>query len=343
MIRLACLSFLSALLLISCSATLSADEPGKEVALVTAVSGRVTLRKGETEEPLTLGMRLKLGDEISVVAGKVSLVFFAGDFLSLKDGESLQLGATPKESMLTSGGATRGLGPDDAMTVTDKGLNSNGDNRVWQAQLASVSGIRGDGMPIAVAPRLAIAGENPTFYWFDTDTSGTGGEKIYTLVLKGEDNTVLARQQLRGAAGRLNSFRFDTPPASFTATPRMHYHWTVLSEGAAVPDGQLDAAFVFIDQTGLDETREQVQLLQEMKINGQVDPTSYHTLLCTLYLDERERLFSDGLPHLLAIAAEPEGADYAGEQIARLFLRFGNQVATLAPLFRHNPGALIGK
>jgi hypothetical protein len=343
MIRLTYLSLLAALLLLSCSPRLSADEPGKEVALATAVSGGVTVRSGENEQPLKLGARLRLGDEITVTSGKVSLVFFAGDFISLKDGERLKLGATPKESMLTTEGATRGLGPDDAMTVTDKGLNTNGDSRVWQAQLASVSGIRGDGMPIAVSPRLALAGENPTFYWFDTDTSGAGGERSYLLVLKNEENAVLARQQVQGEAGRLNSFRFDRPPAGFSATPRMHFNWTVLPEGAVVPDGQLDAAFVFIDLAGMEATRAQVDRLKAMEESGQVDQTSYHTLLCTLLLDERERLFSDGLPHLLALAAQPEGEEYAGEQIARLFLRFGNQVATLAPLFRDAPGAYIGK
>ncbi|MBE0642547.1 MAG: hypothetical protein IH600_00530 [Bacteroidetes bacterium] len=328
---------------LSAISSLHADEPRKEVALVTAVSGSVTVRSDETEKPLALGMRLLLGDEVIVTNGKVSLVFFAGDFLSLKDGERLALGATPKESMLTTGGATRGLGPDDAMTVTDKGLNTNGDSRVWQAQLASVSGIRGDGMPIAVAPRLAIAGENPTFYWFDTDTSGAGGERNYTLVLKNEENAVLARQRVRGVAGRLNSFRFDQVPAGFSATPRMHFNWTVLPDGAVVPDGQLDAAFVFIDKAGMDATKSQVLRLREMEEKGQIDQISSHTLLCALFLDERERLFSDGLPHLLALAALPEGEAYAGEQIARMFLRFGNQVATLAPLFLSAPGAYILK
>lgn len=343
MIRLTNLLLFATLLMMSGGPRLLADEPGKEIALVTAVSGGVILRSGESEQPLKLGMRLRLGDEITVASGKVSLVFFAGDFLSLKDGERLQLGATLKESMLTVGGSTRGLGPDDAMTVTDKGLNTNGDSRVWQAQLASVSGIRGDGMPIAVSPRLAIASENPAFYWFDTDTSGTGGERNYVLILKNEENAVLAHQTVRGAAGKLNSFRFERPPAGFSATPRMHFNWTVLPEGAAVPDGQLDAAFVFIDQAGMDATRAQVDRLKAMQESGQIDQTSSHTLLCELFLDERERLFSDGLPHLLALAAQPDGAEYAGEQITRMFLRFGNQVATLAPLFRRTPGAYIGK
>ncbi len=322
---------------------ISAQDPAKEVALVTSMSGGATVHSGEQELPLKLGTRLLLGDEISVTGGKLAIVFLDGALLSLKDGERLRLGATPKESTLTSGGDTRGLGPDDAMTVTDRGLQTSSRGRIWQAQLASVSGIRGDGMPIAVAPRLAIAAENPTFYWFDTDTSGAGGEKSYTLVLKNEEQAVIASRQVRGLAGKLNSFRFDQPPAGFAATPRMHFHWAVLPEGAAIPEGQLDAGFVFVDEAGMEAARGQAARLKKLLDDGRMDQTSYHTLLCTVFLDERERLFSDGLPHLLALAAMPEGADFAGEQIARIFLRFGNQVASLAPMFSRTPGAYIGK
>jgi hypothetical protein len=322
---------------------LPADEPGKEVALVTAVSGQATVKAGEEESPLKLGMRLRLGDEIAVAGGKVSLVFLGGDFVSIKDGETLKLGATLKESSLTTGGATRGLGVDDATSVGSNGLGSGRSRRVWQAQLASVSGIRGDGMPIAVAPRLALAGENPRFYWFDTDTSSGEIERRYLLVLKNEENTVIAREQVRGTAGRLNSFRFARPPQGFDATARMHYQWSVLPDGAAVPEGRLDAGFVFVDQAGMDAARARMKHLDDLRASGGLDETSYHMLHCALLLDERERLCSDGLPHLLALAALPGGEEYAGEQLAQIFLRFGNQVSALAPLFHSRPGAYLGK
>ncbi len=343
MIRLSLFAFTAAFLFFGVATDLRAEEPAREVALVTAVTGTASVRSGDSVRTLVLGLRLRLGDEVAVSGGKASLVFLTGDFLSLKDGETLLLGATPGESTLTVGGATRGLGPDDAMTVTEKGLNAGAEGGVWQAQLASVSGIRGDGMPIAVAPRLAIAGENPVFYWFDTDTSGAGGMRSYRLVLKNEESTVLADQVIRGMAGRLNHFRFDRVPAGFEATPRMHFNWTVLPEGAGVPEGQLDASFVFVDRAGIAAADEEEARLHGLLEKGQLDETSYHMLLCAVFLDERERLFSDGLPHLLALAALPDGATYAGEQIARMFLRFGNQVSTLAPLFNRMPGAYIGK
>lgn len=333
----------SALLLFGGASVLSAQDAEKEVALVTAVSGQATLVNAQGDQPVKLGMRPLLGDELAADGGNISLVFLSGDFVSIKDGERLKLGATLKESSLATGSGTRGLGEDDATPVAQNGVGRGRRGRVWQAQLASVSGIRGDGMPIAVAPRLAVAGENPRFYWFDTDTSGEAGERGYLIVVKNEENTVIARQQVRGTAGRLNSFRFERPPQGLAATARMHYQWTILPDGAAVPEGQLDAGFVFIDQTGMDEARGQMQRLDELREKGRIDETSYHMLQCSLLLDERERLFSDGLPHLLALAATPDGEEYAGEQIARLFLRFGNQVSALAPMFLHRPGAYISK
>lgn len=316
-------------------------EPAREVALVTAVDGSATAAMTGEEKPLSIGAKLALGTEVSVRAGKVSLVFLTGDFLSLKEGEALVLGATPGESTLRTGSGTRGLDDADARNVATGGLGAGRSGRIWQAQLASVSGIRGDGMPIAVAPRLAVAGENPSFYWFDTDTSAGAAERNYVLLLKDEENTVVARQTLRGTAGRLNHFRFERPPQGFTARPRVHYHWSILLEGAADPEGRLDASFVFVDQAGMDAARAQMRRLDELRAQGAIDLSSYHTLHCAYLLDERERLFSDGLPHVLALAAMPGGERYAGEQLAQIFLRFGNQVSALAPIVFRRPAAYL--
>ena len=324
-------------------AAADAEENAREVALVTAVSGEPRLLGTRGEIPLRIGIRPAVGDEVIAAGGSVSIVFLSGDLITIRDGERLTLGASLKESTLNAGGATRGLGEEDATTVTRSGMQTGRRGRVWQAQLASVSGIRGDGMPIAVAPRLAIATENPRFYWFDTDTAGGAGERTYILVLKNEENTVIAQQRVRGTAGRLNSVLFDPLPRAFESAPRMHYHWTVLPEGAAVPDGQLDAAFVFVDRSGMDAARARRQDLEAMRSAGRIDETTFHLLLAEMCLDERERLFSDGIPHLLALAATPQGEEYAGEHLARMFLRFGNQVSALAPLFHAHPGAYHGK
>lgn len=319
------------------------DGSGREVALVTAASGESRLIGAKGETTLRIGTRAAAGDEVIAAGGSISLVFLTGDLITIRDGERLTLGATLKESTLTAAGGTRGLGDEDATPVTRGGMQTGRRGRVWQAQLASVSGIRGDGMPIAVAPRLTIASENPRFYWFDTDTSGGTNARSYVLVLKNEENTVVARQTVRGIPGRLNSFVFDPPPSAFERAPRMHYQWTVLPEGAAVPDGQLDAGFVFVDRAGMDTARAQEQRLDAMRAAGQLDETTFHLLLAEILLDERERLFSDGIPHLLALAEGRHGEEYAGEQLARIFLRFGNQVSALAPMFHRRPGAYLGK
>lgn len=340
-----------AAMLMIASTTLAQDEggvePTREVALVTAVDGSAAVTgssavSGAAEDtPLALGMKLHAGAELTVHEGKVSLVFLSGDFLSLKEGEGLVLGATPRESTLRTGSGTRGLDDADARKVASDGLGTGRRGRVWQAQLASVSGIRGDGMPIAVAPRLAVAGDNPSFYWFDTDTSAGTVERNYVLLLKDEANTVIARQTLRGTAGRLNHFRFERPPQGFEARPRVHYHWSILPEGAADPQGRLDASFVFVDQAGMDAARAQMRHLDDLRAEGAIDVSSYHTLHCAYLLDERERLFSDGLPHVLALAGVAGGEAYAGEQLAQIFLRFGNQVSALAPLVHRRPAAYL--
>ena len=341
-------TLLAGVLLLAVATTAVAQDAGdgetgtrQEVALVTAVSGNAAVADAGGSRDLTLGMKLHAGDEVSAREGKTSLVFLTGDFFSLKAGERIVLGATLKDSRLEAGGQTRGLEADDGTKVSDRGIGTGRKGRVWQAQLASVSGIRGDGLPIAVAPRLAVAGENPRFYWFDTDTSDDAGERRYVLVLKNEENAVLARQTVQGRAGRLNSFRFETAPAGFETRARVHYHWTVLRDGAALPEGELDASFVFVDQAGMEAARAQMQRLETLRSQGVLDETSFHTLQCAYLLDERERLFSDGLPHVLALAALPGGQRYAGEQLAQIFLRFGNQVSTLAPLFLANPAAYL--
>ncbi|MBR9978867.1 MAG: hypothetical protein KFH87_12345 [Bacteroidetes bacterium] len=324
---------------------ISSGTEGEEVVLVTAVSGDVRVSSGEEaeERPLKTGMRLQVGEEVVVHTGNASLVFFAGSYIKLAAGERLLLGESLAESMLQSGGTTRGLTGEDALPVLEQGLERSKKNDVWQAQLASVSGIRGDGLPVAVAPRLTIASENPRFYWFDTDTSGTGAERRYILLLRAEDGTVLARQELQGRTGRLNTFRFAQLPDGFTASPRMHYEWSVLPAGAVEPEGRLDASFVFVDHEGMELARNRSTRLQDLEQEGHIEEMTLHILHCELYLDERERLFSDALPHLLVLAGTEEGKDYASSRIARMFLRFGNQVSSLAPLFHDRPAAYLDR
>jgi hypothetical protein len=308
-----------------------ADEPGREVALVTSVAGAATLRSGEREDPLALGMKLREGDEISVAGGDVALVFLTGEYVALKEGESLTLGSTLESSALRSDAGTRGLGADDGTTVAAAGVDAGQDDDFWQAQLASVSGIRADASLIAVSPRLTLSDPNPLFCWFDTDTAAGMTERSYRIILRDSHYETLAEQQVRGRPGQLCCFRFEQAPRGFDPSARRHYSWTILPSGTTPGKGLLDAVFVYVDEAGLEDARAHAAGLQRMFEVGSIDRSSLHMLLSRFYLDERERLFADAVQHLRALDNLAGGSAYARQELAHMFLRFGNQVSTLAP------------
>lgn len=302
-----------------------------DVAMVTSVSGKAACFTGGEELPLELGARLREGDEVVVSSGRAALVFLAGDYLALGEGERLTLGPSLEESTVEQGGGTRGLNADDGTKVAEGGVDAGRERYVWQAQLATVSGIRADAAVIAVAPRLTISDPNPVFCWFDTDTASGDAERSYTLALYDTEGARIATQQVRGRPGVLNSYRFAAPPAGLSAMPRTHYSWTVVPADETVPEGRQDAAFVYVDEAGLEAAAAHRQRIAQLSEAGQVDDASMHMLLSRYFLDERERLFSDAIPHLIALQSQPGGGTYAREQLAEMFLRFGNQVSVLAP------------
>ncbi|MCB2204995.1 hypothetical protein KQI65_09620 [bacterium] len=310
---------------------LVADEPGKEVALVTSVSGAVTLRTGEAEAALKIGTRLRTGDVVNVKEGSAALVFLTGEYLALSAGESLTVGEDRASCTISSGAATRGLGPDDGMTVAADGVDAGQDDDFWQSQLASVSGIRADAEVIAVSPRLTVSDPNPLFCWFDTDTTAGPVERSYTLILRDAHYETIAERTVRGKTGMLATFRFEQMPKGFEAAARKHYSWTILPEGGQPKKGILDAVFVYVDDGGLADAHAHAAGLQRMLELGSIDETSFHMLLSRYYLDERERLFADAIPHLRILASTDAGSAYARQELAHMFLRFGNQVSTLAP------------
>ena len=312
--------------------TVRADDPPREVALVTSVSGAGTLRRGEAEAELELVMLLHDVDDLSVTEGEVALVFLTGEYISLKGGDRLSLAPTPAASTLSSADATRGPSPDDGLTVAADGVDAGQDDEFWQAQLASVSGIRADVAVIAVAPRLTVSDPNPMFCWFDTDTTAGRVERSYRIVLRDSHYETIAEQVVRGSTGTLSCFRFETKPKGFDPSARKHYSWTILPQGAEAAKGILDAVFVYVDENGLQDARAHAAGLQRMFELGSIDRSSMHMLMSRYYLDERERLFADAIPHLRALDALSGGSSgYSRQQLAHMFLRFGNQVSTLAP------------
>lgn len=328
-----CRYFLPALLfvLVLSQVPAQADEPGREVALVTSVAGAATLRSGEEETALGLGMQLREGDVLVVTGGDVALVFLTGEYVALKEGDRLTLGASLENSTLASAGGTRGLGPDDGMTVAAEGVDAGQDDDFWQAQLASVSGIRADAALIAVSPRLTVSDPNPLFCWFDTDTAAGTAERRYRIILRDSHYETVAEQEVRGRAGTLSCFRFPAPPKGFDPSARRHYSWTILPHDAAPKKGILDAVFVYVDAAGLEDARAHAAGLQRMFELGSIDRSSLHMLCSRYYLDERERLFADAVQHLRALDHLGGGSAYARQELSRMFLRFGNQVSTLAP------------
>ena len=309
----------------------AAESQQPDVAMITSVSGKAVFFTAGEEMPLELGVRLREGDEVVVTSGRAALVFLAGDYLALGEGERLTLGPSLEESTVEQGGGTRGLGADDGTNVAAGGVDAGRKRYRWQSQLASVSSIRADAAVIAVAPRLTISDPNPVFCWFDTDTASGDAERSYTLALYDAEGARIATEQVRGRSGVLNSHRFAAPPAGLKALPRTHYSWTVIPAGGTVPEGRQDATFVYVDAAGLDAAAAQRQRMQQLGEGGQVDDASMHLLLSRYFLDERERLFADAIPHLIALQSQPGGGAYAREQLAEMFLRFGNQVSVLAP------------
>ena len=319
-------------LLLAClHPVLRADEPGKEVALVTSVSRAATLRSGEESRALEGGMGLREGDVVEATEGEAALVFLSGEYVALKSGDMLTLGTTMAQSTLAAAESTRGLGPDDGLTVAADGVETGQDDDFWQAQLASVSGIRADAALIAVSPRLTISDANPLFCWFDTDTSNGGAERSYTLLLRDSHYRTIAEQRVSGRSGSLCCYRFPSPPKGFEPDARRHYSWTILPEGQTSAKGILDAVFVYVDEKGLEDARAHAAGLQRMFELGSIDRSSLHMLLSRYYLDERERLFADAIQHLRTLDREVAGSAYARQELSHMFLRFGNQVSTLAP------------
>jgi hypothetical protein len=312
------------------SVTASAQEK-VEVALVTSVSGSAALLRTTAETPLELGLRLAEGETVRVGTGSVSLVFFSGELVSLAEGEELRLGPTLEESTLNAGGNTRGLGANDRLSVPYGGLGGS-DHDVWQAQLASVSGIRGDALAVAVSPRLAVSEPVPVFTWFDSDSSAFGSERNWTIVLRDESGATVLSQPVRGKVGVFNTWRPDRLPDVFRTEAGKQYSWGVFPAGSSAPQGALEATFVYIDSEGQEHAAAQRARLQTLLQSASIDKATFHTLSATFAMDERERLFADAVPHLLSLAAEEQGRRWAGEQLSRILLRFGGQTAPLAPV-----------
>jgi hypothetical protein len=258
---------------------------------VTAVSGQATLVNAQGDQPVKLGMRPLLGDELAVAGGKVSLVFSAETSFPSRTASASSSVRRSRRAALTTGSGTRGLGEDDATPVGSKRPGP------WQA--ADASGRRSShrfrefAATACPSPSLRVwrvAGENPRFYWFDTDTSGEGSERGYLIVVKNEENTVIARQQVRGTAGRLNSFRFERPPQGLRGDgPHALSVEQCCPTARPCPKESSTQVSCSSTRRGWTKRADRCRGSTTCVRRVGLDETSYHMLQCSLLLDERER------------------------------------------------------
>ncbi len=324
------LSTMLALLLVTGSAA-HADRPDN-VALVTAMSGTAEMDQAGKSVELTVGTELQEGASIRVISGTLSLVFLEGSFLELKAGEVILLGRTPGTSRVTDGSGTRGIEESSTVSVAQNGVAPGGSQEQLM-KLAYIPGIRGDKVVVPVSPRLAISSDNPEFLWFDTDSTAEGGTKSYTIVVKDGEGGVLLQKTVQGRPFSLNATRFSELPALMKAAPEKHYSWTIAEPQTTEP---LEAAFVIIDEEGLRAAREKQASMDALRAAGKVDEQSWHSLLALYFMDERERLFADAVPHLNALAGTPSSRAFALRNLILILGRFGNQVAVVSGILQRH-------
>jgi hypothetical protein len=300
-------------------------------AMVTAVDGSATYEAEGVSINLEIGSELPSGALVNIGSGTASLVFMSGELIELAAGDKLTLGADIESSTLMSSDATRGPKITDGITVAEEGLGKANSDK-WQSQLANIYGVRGDASVVAVAPRLAISSTAPVFYWFDSDSLMRGVERTYTLILKNEEGKEIMRSNAKGKVYEMNAFVPQSLPGSFKVQPGNSYTWTVSEKGKGSASDP-EATFIYIDDEGLKLAAAKREKMDGLRRDGKINEQAYHSILAMYYLDERERLFSDAILHLLALETQPSGMSYSHTQLALLLNRFGNEVSTAAAYY----------
>lgn len=317
-------------LLVLChGGNLSGQTADSVAAMVTSVTGKATMLAKGTETNLELGQDVMSGAVVRVESGMASVVFHSGEFMELKEREEMTFGMTPAQSLLKENGLTRGVGIDESFTAIESGVElSEKKKRLYQ--LADIPGIRGDVLAIPVSPRLVVSDPAVTFIWFDSDSLSAGAEKTYQLVIRDEKG-VVAKKEVRGLAYRINSIGIEDIARDLRFEPERHYTWGVFDQSkSAAQDAKLDAAFVIADTATLAASAAMRRRHEDLLERKKIDETSAHVLQALYYMDERERLYADAVPHLLAIGNTPSGRAYADPQLIGILQRFGNQVSVVA-------------
>ncbi len=298
------------------------------VAMVTSVSGTVTrTAAGAAESALTVGDELVAGTVLRVASGGAAIVFLTGEYVAVETGESLTLGATASTSTLATAGATRGVSGEDAVAVADKGMQAQKTEKRWQSKLTAMYGIRGDANTVAVSPRLVVGDTQPVFVFFDPDSTRVGAERSYRLVVNNATGAAIHERTITARPMQMVEATLPAPLAG--AAPEAGYTWSIVPVDA--PSMGSEARFLIADARSLAEASARRARIDALRGKGAVDATSAHTLLALACLDERERLFADAVPHLLALMRVESARAFAVKQLALMLDRFGNQTAALVP------------
>lgn len=316
------------LLLLLCAPALSAQQSAasEPVAMVTSVAGTATRATAAgAESALAVGDELPAGTVLHVAQGSAALVFLSGEYVAVETGESLTLGATAATSTLASAGATRGLSGDDAVAVADKGVQAQNTEKCWQTKLTAMYGIRGDANTVAVSPRLVTADTRPVFVFFDPDSSRAGVERSYRLVVKNTAGATVHERTITARAMQMVEAILPAPLAG--ATAEADFTWTIAPVDAPTMGSQ--ARFIIADAQTLAEASARKARIETLRTGGKVDDASARMLFVLACIDERERLFADAVPHLLALMREEDSRTFAARQLALTLDRFGNQTAAL--------------
>jgi hypothetical protein len=318
---------LLAALLMPVSAALAA----KQVALVTAVSGVAEMELEKQVTPLSIGMELPAGAVVRVSSGTASIVFLEGTFVELKTGEQILLGDDPDHSKITTSAGTRGLEEEGTTNVAQGGI-SPGASQEQLVKLAYIPGVRGEKSVVALSPRLTISEDNPVFMWFDTDSTAAGTKRDYVITVRDASGNTLVQSEVEGKVFEINHAQLASMRDKVPAGAELKYSWSVQAKGSAVPPaGRLDAVFLYVDKVGLDQAKQKRMDMDKLVKAGKMDNQSYHTLLALYYADERERLFSDALPHLFELAsAQGSGRVFGLRNMIAILNRFGNRATVVS-------------
>lgn len=300
------------------------------VAIATSMIGKATVRTSTGEKDLSIGQDLEKGTIIRVTSGKVSIVFFNGDFVEIEKNEELTLGADAKSSTIISAGNQRGVTDAEITSIGQSSVSiSNAVLRL--SQLTHISSVRGGAKVIAVSPRQVISVLPPTFVWFDTDSSAREKKRSYAFMIFDDRMREVYRATVFGKVYEMNSCSLPKKSRISLMSPGKRFSWGIYEKGKVPAHPQnAEAKFVISDTVGFRESNATMSKFSKALREKKIDINTYHLLVGLYFCDERQRLFSDAIPFLLALSKNNPTQSYPYQRLALILDKFGNDVSIVA-------------